>query len=263
MLHLLVDTSTWLDLSKRRDGQRWIVALRLLVHQRHVVLLVPDLVIEEFERNRERIESAMTASVAQRFKLIKQDLEDYGGADTASAAEVIADLARDVPLIGAMTTRNFDEVLELLRKARRVEATDAEYRGVVARGLVVAEAALPVGTEVVGWSGATRTPLHPGGPAQWLTAGLTVDPAFRHRGIGHRLLQAVIEAVGALHGDTLHSVVNARNAPSLALHRSLGFTALETGSRFAGIEFDGGVGVLLTRPTGVSAQPQRVLTLRP
>lgn len=135
MLHLLVDTSTWLDLSKRRDGQRWIVALRLLVHQQHVALLVPNLVIEEFERNRERIESAMTASVAQRFKLIKQDLEDYGGADTAQAAEVIADLARDVPLIGAMTTRNFDEVLELLRKARRVEATDAEHRGVVARGL--------------------------------------------------------------------------------------------------------------------------------
>ena len=129
--------------------------------------------------------------------------------------------------------------------------------------LVVAEAALLQGTEVVGWSGATRTPLHPGGPAQWLTAGLTVDPAFRHRGIGHRLLQAVIEAVGALHGDTLHSVVNARNAPSLALHHSLGFTTLETGPRFAGIEFDGGVGILLTRPTGVSAQPRRVLTLRP
>lgn len=135
MLHLLVDTSTWLDLSKRRDGQRWIVALRLLVHQQHVALLVPALVIEEFERNRERIESAMTSSVAQRFKLIKQDLEDYGRADTAPAAEMIADLARDVPLIGAMTTRNFDEVLELMRKARRVEATDAEYRGVVARGL--------------------------------------------------------------------------------------------------------------------------------
>lgn len=135
MLHLLVDTSTWLDLSKRRDGQRWIVALRLLVHQQHVELLVPDLVIEEFERNRERIEAAMTASVAQRFKLIKQDLEDYGGADTAQAVEVIADLARDVPLIGAMTTRNFDEVLELLRKARRLEPTDAEHGGVVERGL--------------------------------------------------------------------------------------------------------------------------------
>lgn len=129
--------------------------------------------------------------------------------------------------------------------------------------LVVAEIALPEGLEVVGWSGATQTPLHPGGPAQWLTAGLTVDPASRRRGIGRRLLQAVIEDVGALHGDALHSVVNARDAPSLALHHSLGFTTLETGPRFAGIEFDGGVGVLLTRPTGVSAQPRRVLTLRP
>ncbi|MGB9223425.1 hypothetical protein [Mycobacterium sp.] len=31
VLHLLIDTSTWLDLAKRRDGQRVIVALRQLV----------------------------------------------------------------------------------------------------------------------------------------------------------------------------------------------------------------------------------------
>lgn len=129
--------------------------------------------------------------------------------------------------------------------------------------LVVAEIALPVGPEVVGWSGATQTQLHPGGPAQWLTAGLTVDPASRRRGIGLRLLQAVIEDVGALHGDALHSVVNARNAPSLALHHSLGFTTLETGPCFAGIEFDGGVGVLLMRPKGSHASPRWVSTLRP
>ena len=48
MLHLLVDTSTWLDLSKRRDGQRWILALRLLVKEGDVELLVPQLVIDEF-----------------------------------------------------------------------------------------------------------------------------------------------------------------------------------------------------------------------
>lgn len=124
MLHLLVDTSTWLDLSERRDGQRWIVALRLLVHQQHVALLVPALVIEEFERNRERIESAMTSSVAQRFKLIKQDLEDYGRADTAPAAEMIADLARDVPLIGAMTL--FEESNFIEEPRRLGEIVDAE-----------------------------------------------------------------------------------------------------------------------------------------
>ncbi|MFD2024012.1 PIN domain-containing protein [Promicromonospora aerolata] len=135
MLHLLVDTSTWLDLSKRRDGQRWIVALRVLIHQGKVELLVPSVVVDEFERNRERIEKSMTSSVAQRFKLIRQDLDDYGGTDNEHALKVVEDLARHVPLIGAMTTRNFEETLDLLRSARVVEPTGANHQAVVERGL--------------------------------------------------------------------------------------------------------------------------------
>ncbi|MDT4946682.1 MAG: hypothetical protein QOH14_3415, partial [Pseudonocardiales bacterium] len=33
MLRLLIDTSTLLDLAKRRDGQKWIVSLRVFAHQ--------------------------------------------------------------------------------------------------------------------------------------------------------------------------------------------------------------------------------------
>ena len=51
MLHLLVDTSTWLDLSKRRDGRRWILAVQELVQQGDVELMVPQVVIDEYERN--------------------------------------------------------------------------------------------------------------------------------------------------------------------------------------------------------------------
>lgn len=135
MLHLLVDTSTWLDLAKRREGQKWIVAIRVLIHQGELELFVPSVVVDEFERNRERVEASMTASVAQRFKLIKQDLGDYGGTDYEQALQVVEELAHEVPLIGAMTTRNFDEVLELLRGGRAVEATDEARRRVVERGL--------------------------------------------------------------------------------------------------------------------------------
>lgn len=135
MLHLLIDTSTWLDMAKRRDGQKWIVAIRVLVHQRELELLVPAIVIEEFERNRDRVEASMTASAAQRFKLMKQDLGEYGGPDYKQALQVVEKLAHEVPLIGAMTTRNFDDVLEMLRGGRTVEATDEERRRVVERGL--------------------------------------------------------------------------------------------------------------------------------
>lgn len=135
VLHLLVDTSTWLDLAKRRDGQRWIVAIRLLVSQGEIRLLVPAVVIDEFERNRDRVETTMTTTVAQRFKLMKQDLGDYGGRDYEQALGVIEGLAHEVPLIGAMTTRNFGDVLDLLRDGVMPDPTNEQRSRVVQRGL--------------------------------------------------------------------------------------------------------------------------------
>lgn len=135
VLHLLVDTSTWLDVAKRRDGQRWIVAFRLLVLEGELELLVPEVVVEEFERNRDRVETSMTTTVAQRFKLMKQDLGDYGGRDYEQALSVIEGLAHEVPLIGAMTTRNFNDVLDLLRGGRALVPGTAESERVVQRGL--------------------------------------------------------------------------------------------------------------------------------
>jgi len=135
VLRLLLDTSTWLDLAKRRDGQRWIVALRVYWYQKKLDLLVPAVVIDEFERNRPRIEASMTASVSERFRLIKRDLDEYGGEDQQHALEVLDGLAYQVPLIGAMTTRNFDEIMDLLRKGQILEPTDQDRSRVVQRGL--------------------------------------------------------------------------------------------------------------------------------
>jgi len=48
VLHLLVDTSVWLDLAKRRDGQKLIHALGQVVMDGDVELLVPEVIVEEF-----------------------------------------------------------------------------------------------------------------------------------------------------------------------------------------------------------------------
>lgn len=135
MLQLLVDTSTWLDLAKRRDGQKWIVALRLNVHWGNLRLLVPAVVVEEFERNRPRVEASMTTSLNDRFRQMRQDFNEYGGEDHQEAVEAIDNLAHQVPLIGAMTTRNFDDILALLQAAEPVEVTAAQTTRVVQRGL--------------------------------------------------------------------------------------------------------------------------------
>ena len=148
MLHLLVDTSTWLDLAQRRDGQRWIVALRVLIHQGEVELLVPPVVIEEFDRNEARVQAAMTSSIASRFKQIRHDLMTYGSDDDAHAVEVIEDLSRHLPLVGAMTTRNFREIRELPAAGRTVEPSAAEMNRVVERGLSL-DPPMNLGVELV------------------------------------------------------------------------------------------------------------------
>ena len=57
VLRLLIDTSAWLDLAMRRDGQKRIVPLRVFLHQGKLEPLVPLLVIEEFEHHRPRSEA--------------------------------------------------------------------------------------------------------------------------------------------------------------------------------------------------------------
>lgn len=136
VLTLLIDTSTWLDLAKRRDGQRWIVALRAFEHQKRLRLLVPTLVVDEFTRNRQRIEASMTANVSERFKALRRDLDEYGGDEQDMAVELIRDLARHVPLIGAMTTRNFDDIATMLAAQGVVlEPSSDDEANVVRRGL--------------------------------------------------------------------------------------------------------------------------------
>ena len=79
MLRLLIDTSAWLDLATRRDGQKWIVPLRVFMHQGKLELLVPAIIIEEFERNRPRSEAAVTTSVVDRLRQLRRELREFAG----------------------------------------------------------------------------------------------------------------------------------------------------------------------------------------
>lgn len=132
MLHLLIDTSVWLDLAKRRDGQQWIVPLRVLAAQGKLELLVPSLVREEFERNRPRAEAAATTSVLERFRLLRRDLHEYGGEESHPWLD---EMARHIPMLSARTLQNFSEIAELLLEGRRLESSYAEHGRVVRRAL--------------------------------------------------------------------------------------------------------------------------------
>ncbi|MBD3781141.1 MAG: GNAT family N-acetyltransferase [Micrococcales bacterium] len=108
-----------------------------------------------------------------------------------------------------------------------------------ARHLLVAERE----GAVVGWAMLARWDGHDDVPDGLYVSALTVHPDRRRTGAGTRRLAALLE-----HADgDVRSVVNARNTPSLALHARHGFTEAGRAATYAGIEFEGGTGVLLHR----------------
>jgi PIN domain len=133
MLRLLVDTSVWLDIAQRRDGQKWIVPMRYFMHEKYLQLLVPALVLEEFERNRPRAEDAVTTKVRERFRLLRNDLDVY--ADDERRRQWLQEMTHHIPLVSAMTVRNFSEISDLLRAGKRLDPTNRDRARVVQRGL--------------------------------------------------------------------------------------------------------------------------------
>lgn len=135
MLYLLVDTSVWLDLSKDVNGQKLIVAVRMLVHGGRVSLLVPDVVLEEFERSRTRVEADMTRGLSATFRRVRDEIEQYGQDKKDAALAELDNLTQRVPLIKQIATRNFEDVHDLLVAGTRQSPTGEDRERAVQRAL--------------------------------------------------------------------------------------------------------------------------------
>jgi ribosomal protein S18 acetylase RimI-like enzyme len=81
-------------------------------------------------------------------------------------------------------------------------------------------------------------------PAGHYLGGITVDPAWRRRGVGAALTDARLRWLAA-RTDEVYFVVNAQNRASIDLHARWGFTEVLRAPRLMGLEFTGGVGLLM------------------
>jgi hypothetical protein len=77
-LKLLVDTSVWLDLAKDYRQQPVIAALEDLVAAGEIELIVPQVLLDEFARNKERVAIDPTRSLQSHFNLVRDAVIDLG-----------------------------------------------------------------------------------------------------------------------------------------------------------------------------------------
>jgi len=136
VLRLLVDTSVWLDTAKDIRGERLIAAVRTLVHQHRVELLVPQVVVEEYDRNRSQVVASLSTSTRAHVRTVRTALAEHGRSERIDELiEELDEVAVRGPLVQQLVVNRFTEVQDLLMAGRVVAPEDETLQRVVQRGL--------------------------------------------------------------------------------------------------------------------------------
>jgi hypothetical protein len=88
----VVDTCVWIELAKDYSQRPLLGALEELVRMRFVDLIVPQIVLEEFARNRERIIEESGRSIAGTLRRAREMVLKFG--DAKNMERIIEQLTR-------------------------------------------------------------------------------------------------------------------------------------------------------------------------
>lgn len=101
--------------------------------------------------------------------------------------------------------------------------------------------------DLVAWARAHFwDPTDPVAPAGYYLGGVEVAVEFQGLGLAQRLTQARLAWV-APRARQVFCIVNAGNAASISLQRSMGFSELARAAAFGSVRFTGGEGILFSR----------------
>ena len=136
VIHMLVDTCVWLDLAKQADGGKMVAILWELCDKGRVELIVPQVVLDEFERNRDRVQETMTRSVNARFREVRKAIDEHGRGDgRQKALDELDNITHQVPLVNELATQTFDAILDLLHHGTTIIPTSKMKERVVEHAL--------------------------------------------------------------------------------------------------------------------------------
>lgn len=134
---LLVDTCVWLDLAKDHRQEPIIAALEDLVRTREVEIIVPQIVLSEFERNKARVTAETRRIFQSHIRLVRQAVDRFG--DDESKSKTLHDLAAVNHKIGITTeaiNNSIDRIHSLLKFAPTVPTSDSIKQRVTERAIL-------------------------------------------------------------------------------------------------------------------------------
>jgi hypothetical protein len=116
MFKLLIDTCVWLDIAKDTRQAPLLDVMDEMIRQRLISVLVPDLLLTEFRRNRARIAADSAKSMSSHFRLVKDAIGRIGGDEkrVKSVLSHLDDVSHKIPLVGGAAGAALDRIEKTL-----------------------------------------------------------------------------------------------------------------------------------------------------
>lgn len=138
-MKILVDTCVWLDLAKDLRDQPIINALADLVEAGEIELVIPKLVIEEFERNKARILEDATRSLQAHFRLVKDAVHRFGSEESrAGTLMALNEVDHAIALKRETVADSFEHIGRLMMAVDPLPTSDSVKQRVIDRALLKA-----------------------------------------------------------------------------------------------------------------------------
>ena len=126
MFKMLIDTCVWLDIAKDPKQAPVLAVVEEMVKLDMISLIVPRIVLNEFQRNRERIAKESAKSMSAHFRLVKDAVTKVGG-DKKMVQVVLShldDVDQKIPIIGGAAVDILDRIQDLLTASPIIEASE-------------------------------------------------------------------------------------------------------------------------------------------
>lgn len=125
-MHLvMLDTCVWLDMSSRKAELPMLTALEHLAENGEIRLLVPNLVRDEYERNKEKVIEATRKRLSAECKVVKEIIKSFGGDNKQTAIDAIDDVNQRLPILSEANLASVNRVERLFESAIEIDISDA------------------------------------------------------------------------------------------------------------------------------------------
>jgi hypothetical protein len=124
MTKLLIDTCVWLDLVKTSKGEELDLLMEFIEHG-EVGILLPEIIISEFDRNKDRVIMDASKSFSSHFKKVKEMVTAHGDQDLkGTILSHLDDIDKKIPTLGESAFNSLSKIEEILRNAEVISLSD-------------------------------------------------------------------------------------------------------------------------------------------